>query len=118
MIVLQNKTVSENSQEMRDMLKGVRRLLVKMLNLGLTEPDAVTIKYVSNFLKLCQGLPLLADGFQDIMMNLAEQNGLLAVWAQVLRQSDFHRHPRDAVYWESLTSYLGKICLQDDRVVF
>ena len=80
------------------MLKGVRRLLVKMLNLGLTEPDTITIKYVSNFLKLCQGLPLLADGFQDTIISIAEQNGLLIVWAQVLKQSSFHRHPRGAVY--------------------
>ena len=117
MIALQNKTISENSQEMRDVLKGVRGLLFTTLNLGLTEPNAVTIKYVSNFLKLCQGLPILTDGFQDIITNLAEQNGLLTVWAQVLKQSDFHRYPRDTVYWETSTSYLGKVYLQDDRVL-
>ena len=84
---------------MRDVLKDVRRPLVAMLNFGLIEPDAVTENHVSNFLKLCQGLPILADGFQDISTNLAEQNDLLTVWAQVLRQSDFYRYLRDTVYW-------------------
>ena len=60
---------------------------------------------------------ILADGFYDIITNLAEQNGLLIVWAQVLKQSDFHRDPRDTIYWETLTSYLGKVYLQDERVL-
>ena len=45
------------------------------------EPDTITIKYILNFLKLCQSLLVLADKFQDIIINLAEHNNLLIIWA-------------------------------------
>ena len=41
-----------------------------MLNLRLTEPDTIIIKYILNFLKFCQGLLILTDRFQDIIINL------------------------------------------------
>ena len=48
---------------MQDMLKDMKELLTTILNLKLIEPNALIIKYILNFLKLCQGLPILADKF-------------------------------------------------------
>ena len=71
---------------MRYLLRGVRWLLLALLRLGLTEPLPKTVEFTANYLKLCQELLILADGFWDTVTIFADWNSILNIWARVLEQ--------------------------------
>ena len=114
MIALKRNPLPKASSEMRHSLRGVRWLLLALLRLGVTEPLSKTVEFIANYLKLCQELPILADGFRDTVTVFADRNGILNVWAGVLEQVENSEEPLPKVC-DLLDPYLDQFHLQGDK---
>ena len=114
MITLKRNTLPKASSEMRHLLRGVRWLLLVLLRLGATEPLSKTVEFIANYLKLCQELPILVNGFRDTVTIFADRNGILNVWAEVLEQVGNFEEPLPKVC-DLLDPYLDQFYLQEDK---
>ena len=81
----------------RECLKGPRRLLVEMLKVALDVSNldgaerAQTIRdvvdYVSSLLRVCRDLPILEDGFGDLMSAYAYEHQIRDIWNAIMSDS-------------------------------
>ena len=114
MIALRRNPLLKASSEMRHSLRGARWLLLALLRLGVTEPLPKTVEFTANYLKLCQELPILADGFRDTVTIFADRNGILNIWAAVLEQVETSEEQLPKVRG-LLDPYLDQFHLQGDK---
>ena len=81
----------------RDVLKGPRRILFDMLKVSLELPPEAgidrtsrareIIDYTSSYLRICRDLPLLEDGFGDLLSAYAHEHHMKDVWNAIISRS-------------------------------
>ena len=83
---------------LRDILKGPRRVLFEMLKIAALEIHHITrvervrlardtVDYVSSLLRVCRDLPILEDGFGDLMSAYAYEHQIRDIWNAIMGNS-------------------------------
>ena len=66
-ITLKKNSFPKTLSKIQYLLRGVQWLFLTLLRLGVIEPLLKTVKFIINYLKLCQELSILANKFQNII---------------------------------------------------